>query len=121
VGTKKNLKGPVWDVLYTAIWVRKDGKWWVVNEHQTPVKQSTTGDKFPAAPPSGKLPNLPGKAPVFAIVTKIDKTAETFNFFQLFDEIVNTEAVVENDRGVIKKRTADRVMTSLYEEKWAAH
>lgn len=38
VGTKKDLKEPVWDVLYTATWVRKDGKWWVVNEHQTPAK-----------------------------------------------------------------------------------
>lgn len=38
VGTKKDLKDPVWDVLYTATWVRKDGKWWVVNEHQTPGK-----------------------------------------------------------------------------------
>jgi hypothetical protein len=35
VGTKKDLNEPVWDVLYTATWVRKDGKWWVVNEHQS--------------------------------------------------------------------------------------
>jgi len=33
---------------------------------------------------------LPGKVLIFAIVTKLDKTAETFNFFLLFDEIVNT-------------------------------
>jgi len=38
VGTKKDVKEPVWDVLYTATWVRKDGKWWIVNEHQTPSK-----------------------------------------------------------------------------------
>jgi len=38
VGTKKGLDEPVWDVLYTATWVRKDGKWWVVNEHQSPAK-----------------------------------------------------------------------------------
>ncbi len=38
VGTKKGLKEPVWDVLYTATWVRKDGKWWIVNEHQSPAK-----------------------------------------------------------------------------------
>ena len=38
VGTKKDLKEPVWDVLYTATWVRKDGKWWIVNEHQSPAK-----------------------------------------------------------------------------------
>ena len=38
VGTKKDLKEPVWDVLYTATWVRKDGKWWVVSEHQSSAK-----------------------------------------------------------------------------------
>jgi hypothetical protein len=117
VGTKKDLKEPVWDVLYTATWVRKDGKWWIVNEHQTPAKQSTPSNKSPAAPPTGKLPKLPGKAPDFAIVTKEDKTAETFNFFLLFDEIVNTEKIVEDEKGSIKKQTTNRVMTSLYEEK----
>ena len=38
VGTKKDLNEPVWDVLYTATWVRKDGRWWVVNEHQIPAR-----------------------------------------------------------------------------------
>ena len=52
-----------------------------------------------------------------AIDTKVDKTAETFNFFLLFDEIVNTETVVEDEKGIIKKRTADRMLTSLYEKK----
>ena len=68
-------------------------------------------------PPTGKLPKLPGKAPVFGIVTRVDTATETFNFFLLFDEIVNTEKVVEDDKGVVKKRTADRVMTSRDEEK----
>jgi hypothetical protein len=74
-------------------------------------------EKAPRAPPAAMLPKLPGKAPVFAIITKVDTSAETFNFFLLFDEIVNTETVVEDDQGVVKKRTADRVMTSRYEEK----
>ena len=38
VGSKKDLKEPVWDVIYSATWVRKDGKWWIVNEHQSPAK-----------------------------------------------------------------------------------
>jgi len=38
LGSRKDLKEPVWDVLYTATWVRKDGKWWVVNEHQSPAR-----------------------------------------------------------------------------------
>ena len=117
VGTKKDLKEPVWEVLYTATWVRKDGKWWVVNEHQTPVKQAATGDKFQAVPPKAKLPTLPGKAPVFALVSKVNKGSETMNFFLLFDEIVNTEKIVEDENGIVKKRTADRVMTGLYQEK----
>ncbi len=65
----------------------------------------------------GKLPQLPGKAPVFCIVTKVDKSSETFNFFLLFDEIVNTEKIVEDEKGLVKKRTSDRVMTSRDEEK----
>ena len=31
----------------------------------------------------GKLPKLPSKAPVFGMVTKVDKSSETFNFFLL--------------------------------------
>ena len=65
----------------------------------------------------GKLPKLPGKAPVFGFVTKVDKTAETFNFFLLYDEIVNTEKIVEDEKGVVKKKTNDSVMTSRNEEK----
>lgn len=38
VGSRKSLKEPVWDVLYTATWVRKDGQWWIVNEHQSVAK-----------------------------------------------------------------------------------
>jgi|GEM_PF-503014 len=104
VGTKNDLKEPVWEVLYTATWVRKDGKWWVVNEHQTPVKQAATGDKFQAVPPKAKLPKLPGKAPVFAFVTKVDNGSETINYFLLFDEIVNTERIVEDEKGAVKHR-----------------
>ena len=63
------------------------------------------------------LPQLSGKAPVFAIVTKVDTATETFNFFLLFDEIVNTEMTVEDEKGVVKKRTTNRVMTSRNEEK----
>ena len=66
---------------------------------------------------AGKLPLLPGKAPVFAIVTKVDMASETFNFFLLFDEIANTEQTVEDEKGVVKKRTTDRVMTSRNEQK----
>jgi len=80
-------------------------------------KEAPAVEKAPISPPAAMLPELPGKAPVFAIITKVDTTAETFNFFLLFDEIVNTETVVEDDQGVVKKRTADRVMTSRYEEK----
>jgi len=38
VGTKQDLKEPVWDVLYTATWARKHGEWWIVSEHQSPAK-----------------------------------------------------------------------------------
>jgi len=38
VGTKKDLTEPVLDVLYTATWARKDGKWWIVSEHQSLAK-----------------------------------------------------------------------------------
>jgi hypothetical protein len=72
----------------------------------------------PQEPPKkAKLPLLPGKAPVFAIVTKVDMASETFNFFLLFDEIVNTEKTVEDEQGIVTKRTTDRVMTSRDEEK----
>jgi len=47
---------------------------------------------------------LPGKAPVFAFVTKVDKGSETINYFLLFDEIVNTERIVEDEKGAVKKR-----------------
>jgi len=60
---------------------------------------------------------LPGKAPVFCIVTKVDKASETFNFFLLFDEVLNTERIVEDEKGIVRKRTSDRVMTSRDEEK----
>lgn len=52
--------------------------------------------------PAGKLPRLPGKAPVFAVVTKVDAATETFSFFLLFDEIVNTDKIVEDEKGVVK-------------------
>jgi hypothetical protein len=38
VGTKKDREDPVWDIDYTATWVRKDGTWWIVSEHQSPAK-----------------------------------------------------------------------------------
>jgi uncharacterized protein (TIGR03067 family) len=38
VGTKKDVKEPVWDVWYTTTWIREDGKWRMVNEHQSPAK-----------------------------------------------------------------------------------
>ena len=66
---------------------------------------------------AGKLPKLPGKAPVFCIVTKVDKSSETFNFFLLFDEVVNTEKIIEDENGIVKKRTSGRVMTSRDNEK----
>ncbi len=68
-------------------------------------------------PKKAKLPLLPGKAPVFAIVTTVDVASETFSFFLLFDEIVNTEKTVEDEHGIVKKRTTDRIMTSRDEEK----
>lgn len=37
VGTRKDVKEPVWDVRYTATWVREEGKWWIVSEHQSPA------------------------------------------------------------------------------------
>jgi len=33
-GTKKDAKTPVWDVRYTMTWVKEDGQWALVNEHQ---------------------------------------------------------------------------------------
>lgn len=38
VGTRKDVNEPVWDVRYTATWVREDGKWWIISEHQSPAK-----------------------------------------------------------------------------------
>lgn len=67
--------------------------------------------------PSGKLPPIPGKAPVFAIVTKVDEKAGTFNYFLLYDEVVNTERVVTDGSGKTVKKTSDSVMTSRNEEK----
>jgi|GEM_PF-792513 len=65
----------------------------------------------------GKLPKLPGKAPVFCVVTKVDKASETFNYFLLYDEIVNTEKIVEDEKGVVKKKTSNSLMTNRNEEK----
>jgi hypothetical protein len=70
----------------------------------------------PKAAP-GKLPPLPGKAPVFAVVTRVNPSAGTFDFFLLFDEIVNTERFHLDDKGNTKKVSSDRVMTSRDEEK----
>lgn len=67
--------------------------------------------------PSGKLPPLPGKAPVFAVVTKVDEKAGTFNFFLLYDEVVNTEKIITDGSGKTLKKTSDSVMTSRNEEK----
>ena len=66
---------------------------------------------------SGKLPPLPGKAPVFARITKVDPEKGTFNFILLFDEIVNTETIVTDVEGNTLKQSSDRVMTSRVEEK----
>ncbi len=35
---KKDVEAPVWDIRYTTTWVREDGKWYLVSEHQSPVK-----------------------------------------------------------------------------------
>ena len=66
---------------------------------------------------SGKLPPLPGKAPVFARITKVDPEKGTFNFILLFDEIVNTETIVTDGQGKTLKQSSNRVMTSRVEEK----
>ena len=66
---------------------------------------------------SGTLTPLPGKAPVFARITKVDSEKGTFDFLLLFDEIVNTETIVIDGQGKTFKQTSDRVMTSGVIEK----
>jgi len=66
---------------------------------------------------SETLPPLPGKAPVFARITKVDSEKGTFDFLLLFDEIVNTETIVIDGQGKTFKQTSDRVMTSGVIEK----
>ena len=67
--------------------------------------------------PLRTLPPLPGKAPVFAIITKVDESAGTINYFLLYDEVVITEKFFSDVGGKTSKTTSDRVMTSLVEEK----
>ena len=66
---------------------------------------------------AGKLPLLPGKAPVFARITKVDPEKCMFDFILLFDEIVNTETIVTDGQGKTLKQSSDRVMTSRIDEK----
>jgi len=77
------------------------------------VKVATTE----GSQPSRALPPLPGKAPVFAIITKVDESAGTINYFLLYDEVVITEKFFTDVGGKTSKTTSDRVMTSLVEEK----
>jgi uncharacterized protein (TIGR03067 family) len=36
--TKKELQAPVWDIRYTLTWVKEDGRWCLVSEHQSQAK-----------------------------------------------------------------------------------
>ncbi|MCY2967366.1 MAG: hypothetical protein NT069_27650 [Planctomycetota bacterium] len=63
-----------------------------------------------------KLPPLPGKAPVFALITKVDASQETFNFILLYDELINSEKVVVDASGRVVKKSSDSVMTNRFEE-----
>jgi len=36
--TKKDGKAPAWDVRYTMTWVKEDGTWCLVSEHQSPAE-----------------------------------------------------------------------------------
>ena len=56
---------------------------------------------------SGTLPPLPGKAPVFARITKVDSEKGTFDFLLLFDEIVNTETIVIDVRARLSGEPQD--------------
>ena len=53
---------------------------------------------------SGTLPPLPGKAPVFARITKVDSEKGTFDFLLLFDE----SPLEGQDSGEGESRTSAR-------------
>ncbi len=48
---------------------------------------------------------------------KVDEKAGTFNYFLLYDEVVNTEKIITDGSGKMVKKTSDSVMTSRNEEK----
>ncbi len=64
-----------------------------------------------------KLPPLPGKAPVFALITKVDELEETFSYILLYDEVINTEKFVVDADGRTVRKTADSVMTNRFDER----
>ena len=65
-----------------------DGKVFAFGSSQVYCLDAATGKKLWASP-------LPGKAPVFAIITKVSESAGTFNYFLLYDEVVNTEKIIK--------------------------
>ncbi len=68
-------------------------------------------DAQPTAPARPQAVS-PGKAPVYARVTKVDAAAGTFDYVLLYDEVVNTERLVVDDKGKTIEKKSDSVMTS---------
>jgi len=60
-----------------------------------------------AEPPATKTE----KAPVYARVTKVDAAAGTFDYILLYDDVVNTERLVVDDKGKTIEKKSDSVMT----------
>jgi hypothetical protein len=63
-----------------------------------------------------KLPKLPGKAPVFAVITQVNEAEETFGYILLYDEVINTKTRVVDNTGKTLEQSSDSVMTNRFEE-----